>query len=145
LPQEQAGRCAAKNQEPFVTEAKKVLIIEDEAVFAENLQTHFVRCGWNARIACNGKLALIAADEFVPELIVLDYHLPDMNGFQVLDAIRAANHCCGCVLMTGHPTDTVLLQADAQKHAIDRILWKPFPLAGLTQFLAERDATSGTE
>ena len=70
---------------------KKVLIIDDEEVFAGNLQTHFLRCGWDARVACNGKLAVIAADEFLPEVILLDYHLPDMNGFQVLDAIRAGN------------------------------------------------------
>jgi DNA-binding response OmpR family regulator len=112
-----------------VAQGKKVLIIEDEEIFAENLQTHFQRCGWDARVACNGKLAVIAADEFLPELILLDFHLPDMNGFEVLDAIRAGNHCCGCVLMTGHPTDTVL--ADAQRHGIGRILCKPFPLSTL--------------
>ncbi len=128
-----------------MSEARKVLIIEDEAVLAENLQTHFERCGWYARVACSGKKAVMAADEFQPELILLDYHLPDMNGFEVLEAIRAANHCCGCVLMTGHPTDTVLLQADADRHSIERILWKPFPLAGLTQFLAERDSTRGNQ
>jgi DNA-binding response OmpR family regulator len=108
---------------------KRVLIIDDEEVFAENLQTHFQRCGWDARIACNGKLAVIAADEFLPEVILLDYHLPDMNGFQVLDAIRAGNRCCGCVLMTGHPTEAVA--ADARRYGVERILCKPFPLAGL--------------
>jgi len=108
---------------------KRVLIIDDEEVFAENLQTHFQRCGWDARVACNGKLAVIAADEFLPEVILLDYHLPDMNGFQVLDAIRAGNRCCGCVLMTGHPTEAVA--ADARRYGVERILCKPFPLAGL--------------
>jgi DNA-binding response OmpR family regulator len=112
-----------------VAQGKKVLIVEDEQIFAENLQTHFERCGWDARIACNGKLAVIAADEFMPELILLDFHLPDMNGFEVLDAIRAGNHGCGCVLMTGHPTDTVL--ADAQRRGIGHILCKPFPLSSL--------------
>ena len=112
-----------------MAQGKKVLIIEDEEILAENLQTHFERCGWDARVACNGKLAVIAADEFLPELILLDFHLPDMNGFEVLDAIRAGNHCCGCVLMTGHPTETVL--ADAQAHGIGRVLCKPFPLSTL--------------
>jgi DNA-binding response OmpR family regulator len=112
-----------------VAQGKKVLIIEDEEILAENLQTHFERCGWDARVACNGKLALIAADEFLPELILLDFHLPDMTGFEALDAIRAGNHCCGCVLMTGHPTDTVL--ADAQRRGIGRVLCKPFPLSTL--------------
>ena len=112
-----------------VGQGKKVLIIDDEEILAANLQTHFLRCGWDARVACNGKLAVIAADEFLPEVILLDYHLPDMNGLQVLDAIRAANHCCGCVLMTGHPSDMVV--ADARRHGVGRILCKPFPLAGL--------------
>jgi DNA-binding response OmpR family regulator len=119
-----------------VSQPRKILIIEDEEILAQNLQTHFRRCGWDARIACNGKLAVIAADEFLPEWILLDYHLPDMTGFQVLDEIRAANNCCGCVLMTGHPTDTVL--GEAQRLGIERILCKPFPLAGLPGHLVGR-------
>jgi len=112
-----------------VTQTRNVLIVEDEEILAENLQTHLHRCGWNVRIASTGKSAVIAAGEFRPALILLDYHLPDMDGFQVLDVVRAAHHHCGCVLMTGHPTDTVL--AEAQRHGIGHILSKPFPLAGL--------------
>jgi len=115
-----------------VTQTRNVLIVEDEEILAENLQTHLHRCGWNARIAPTGKSAVIAAREFRPALILLDYHLPDMNGFQVLDAIDAA-HPFGCVLMTGHPTDTVL--ADAQRHGIGHVLPKPFALAGLHSLL----------
>ena len=118
-----------------MTRANKVLIIEDEEIFAENLQTHFRRSGWDAQIACTGKSAVAAASEFRPALILLDYHLPDMNGFEALQAIRGADHACGCVLMTGHPTDVVL--ADAKRHAIGRILCKPFSMADLhNQLLA---------
>ena len=112
-----------------MNEFKKVLIIEDEEVLAENLQAHFVRAGWDARIALTGKAALATADEFLPEMILLDYHLPDMDGFQALQAIRASNHCVSCVMMTGHPIDTVRTQA--RRNEIGRILSKPFPMAGL--------------
>jgi DNA-binding response OmpR family regulator len=118
-----------------VAQSNKVLIIEDEEIFAENLQTHFQRSGWNARIASTGKSALKAANEFRPRLILLDYHLPDMSGFEALDAIRAAHHRCGCVLMTGHPSDVVL--ADAKRRAIGRVLCKPFSMVEMhSQLLA---------
>ncbi|HXD38972.1 MAG TPA: response regulator [Ramlibacter sp.] len=109
--------------------SKEVLIIEDEEILAENLQAHFRRSGWNARIASTGKSAMAAAAEFRPALILLDYHLPDMSGFQALEALREADHRCGCVLMTGHPTDVVM--AEAERHAIGRILCKPFSMAEL--------------
>src|SRR6185369_2328215 len=75
---------------------------------------------------------LIATGEFRPELILIDYKLPDMTGFETLDAIRAT-HCCNCILMTGHPDHTV--EAEAQRHGISRILYKPFPMAGLQSLL----------
>lgn len=42
--------------------------------------THFQRFGCEARIACNGKMAMLEAGDFMLEVILLDYHLPDMNG-----------------------------------------------------------------
>jgi len=116
-------------QGPFVAQTRNVLIVEGQEILAENLQTHLHRCGWNARIAPTGKSAVIAAREFRPALMLLEYQLPDMKGFEVLNAIGAAPHRCGCVLMTGYPTDMVL--ADAQRHGIGHILSKPFALAGL--------------
>ena len=109
-------------------QSRKVLIIEDEEILAENLQAHFQRGGWDARIAATGKSAVIAASEFRPGMILLDYHLPDMTGFEVLEAIRAV-HCCSCLLMTAHPADSVL--AEAQRHDIGSILTKPFSMAKL--------------
>ena len=108
---------------------RKVLIVDDEEVLASNLQTYFRRCGWDARVACNGTVAVRTAGEFLPEVILLDFQLPDMNGLKVLEIIRATHDCRGCVLMTAHPPEDVA--EDAKRHGISCILNKPFPLAGL--------------
>ncbi|HXE48915.1 MAG TPA: response regulator [Ramlibacter sp.] len=113
--------------------SKKVLIVEDEEVLAKNLLHHFRRCGWDARIAGTGELAIKSACQYRPELILFDYHLPDMNGFQALEAIRAS-YCCCSVLMTARPEDQAVL-ADARRYGIVHILSKPFPLAGLQKMM----------
>lgn len=111
----------------------KVLIVEDEEILAANIKTHIQRHGWEARIAPTGQEALSALGDFTPQVILLDYHLPDMTGFQILDHICATYGPCPCVLMTGHPTEVIY--ADAERHGIARILCKPFPLADMASSL----------
>jgi DNA-binding response OmpR family regulator len=111
-----------------VSQRKKILIVDDEDVLAKNLQAYFRRHGWEAWIAGTGNAAVIAATQFRPGIILLDFHLPDMNGFEVLRAVRM-QHCCACILMTGNPEDVEL--AEARRHGIARILAKPLSMAGL--------------
>ncbi len=115
----------------------KILIVEDDDILASNLQEHFHRHGWETRIAGTGKAAVAVAIEFRPGIILLDYSLPDMNGFEVLDAIRK-HHCCTCILMTGHPEDAVL--DDARRYCIAHLLAKPFSLKQLDSVFWSRAA-----
>lgn len=126
--------------EETVAQTRKVLIVEDEDILAANLQVHIRRCGWDARIAPTGRMAVSAFGEFLPHVILLDYRLPDMSGFQALDAIRTGRSACGCILMTGHPTDTVM--TEARSHGIRLILCKPFALAELEGHLSSAAAAS---
>lgn len=116
----------------------RMLIVEDEDILAVNLMTYIQRFGWDVRIASTGLQALAAADDFRPELLLLDYLLPDMTGFQILDAIHTHFYRCDCVLMTAHPTDTVL--ADAEQRGINCILHKPFRLNELDVHLSAATA-----
>lgn len=106
----------------------KILIVEDQDVLARNLQTYLRRIGWDTRIAGTGESAVAIAFDFRPGIVLLDYYLPDMNGFDILQAIRA-QHCCACIMMTGHPEHVVL--ADARRLGVAHILAKPFSMAEL--------------
>lgn len=110
----------------------KVLIVEDEHTLGDNLRQYLERRGWNALVARTGTTAVAACSAFQPRVILLDYQLPDMDGFQVLGAIRQT-HGCGCILMTAHPVDEVA--ALAQRHSIRSILYKPFSLADMERRL----------
>lgn len=106
--------------------ANKVLILEDEVIFGENLRRYLEHRGWDALLAVTGREAIAAYAAFAPDVILLDYRLPDMDGFEALCSMRP-DSMRGCVLMTGHPADTVTW--GAERLGIRRILCKPFSLA----------------
>lgn len=115
--------------------ARRVLIVEDEEILAGNLKAHLERAACDACIAADGASAIGLVDAFAPALVVLDYGLPDMSGFEVLDAIRCRRCDAGCILITGHPSGEVV--RGAQQRGIRHILLKPFPLVELSQVVCE--------
>jgi DNA-binding response OmpR family regulator len=112
----------------------KVLVVEDEQLLAENLQGYLQAQALEVRIAHNGETAIGEAERFSPDVMVFDYRLPDMEGFEVLDAVRQ-NRKCHFVLITGHPTAEVCERA--RQLGVSHILFKPFPLAELARAVCD--------
>jgi DNA-binding response OmpR family regulator len=67
---------------------KKILLVEDDNALAEVYRSRLELEGFNVQRVANGEVALSAAQEFKPDLIVLDAMMPKINGFDVLDIIR---------------------------------------------------------
>ena len=99
----------------------KVLVVEDEQLLAQNLQDYLSAQGLDVAIAHDGATAIGLAGTFAPDVLVFDYRLPDMEGFEVLDAVRQ-NRTCHFVLITGHPTAEVCERA--RQLGVSHILFK---------------------
>lgn len=112
----------------------KVLVVEDEQILAQNLEVYLEAQGLEVRVAHDGAKAIALAKTFSPDVVVLDYRLPDMEGFQVLDAVRQ-NRDCHFLLITAHPTSEVCDRA--VQLGISHILFKPFPLAELARAVCD--------
>ena len=65
-----------------------VLVVDDEFGVAEVLQSILEDEGYRVATAINGKQALTRLSEVTPDLIMLDYMMPIMDGTQTLAAIR---------------------------------------------------------
>jgi CheY-like chemotaxis protein len=65
-----------------------VLVVDDEFGVAEVLQSILEDEGYRVATAINGKQALARLSEFTPDLIMLDYMMPIMDGAQTLSSIR---------------------------------------------------------
>ena len=112
----------------------KVLVVEDEELLAQNLKDYLQVQELDVRIAHDGATGIGEAEQFAPDVVVFDYRLPDMEGFEALEAIRQ-NRNCHFVLITGHPTAEVCERA--HQLGVSHILFKPFPMAELARAVCD--------
>ncbi|MFD4758043.1 response regulator transcription factor [Streptomyces sp. NPDC058439] len=66
----------------------RVLVVDDEPDVTDVLAGVMTGEGWQVRTAADGAAALATACEFRPDAVVLDWMLPDLDGLQVLRALR---------------------------------------------------------
>lgn len=66
-----------------------VLVVEDHAVMRENIVTLLEIEGYRVTAAANGRLAIEAARRETPDIVLCDVMMPEMDGHDVLRALRA--------------------------------------------------------
>jgi DNA-binding response OmpR family regulator len=104
----------------------RILIVEDEANIVNLISFRLKRLGHSISSADNGIAALDLAREFAPDLILLDVMLPMLNGFQVLQQLKAEPATAGIPILMltarGHESDI----AAGIEGGADDYLIKPF-------------------
>ena len=89
----------------------RILIIDDEADIRESLQTLLEMEGYYAATAGTGSAGLARLDESTYDLVLLDYSLPDRDGFSVLKEIRAHDMQLPVIMITAYGTVDKAVQA----------------------------------
>lgn len=67
----------------------KILVIEDNLMIRENICEFLELNFYNVRCAENGKDGLTVAREWIPDLILCDILMPEMDGYGVLHELKA--------------------------------------------------------
>lgn len=68
--------------------ARKILVVDDEAVLVETIAYNLEQAGYQVITAADGTSALEAARRESPDLIILDIMLPEMDGLEVCRELR---------------------------------------------------------
>ena len=66
-----------------------ILMVDDNPVNLQVLTSMLKQSGWRPRPVTSGRLGLQAARNEPPDLILLDVNMPDMNGYEVCEALKA--------------------------------------------------------
>jgi CheY-like chemotaxis protein len=103
-----------------------ILVAEDNELSAQVLEQALVRQGHRVRLANNGREALTLAEQGGFDLLLLDVHMPELDGFQVVKAVRERELTAG-----GH-LPIIALTARSRKEDRERCL-----AAGMDEFLTK--------
>jgi CheY-like chemotaxis protein len=91
-------------------------VAEDNELSAEVLEQSLVRQGHRVRLASNGREVLALAEQGGFDLLLLDVHMPELDGFQVVQAVRERERIAG-----GH-LPIIALTARSRKEDRERCL-----------------------
>ena len=80
----------------------KILLADDEADFRKPLAMQIKAWGYDLLEAENGKQTLELAITEKPDIIILDYKMPEMDGFAALERIRKINADVAVVILTAY-------------------------------------------
>jgi len=106
---------------------KKILVVDDEAIYALMLRRALAEDGFDVKSCGLGAEAVALGQIFQPDLLLCDLNLPDgVNGMDVVHALRTGRPELRVVLMSGL-VDTAVKQK-AREANIFRVLEKPATL-----------------
>ncbi|GAA6623921.1 diguanylate cyclase domain-containing protein [Scytonema sp. NUACC26] len=77
------------NQDPSTSNYGNVLIVDDQLDNLRVLSTILAKEGYHVRKALNGQMALTAVKTLPPDIILLDINMPEMDGYEVCERLKA--------------------------------------------------------
>lgn len=114
--------------------AKKILVVDDEPQVRQLMEHFLTERGYEVRVAETGRLGLEALNTFTPDVVLLDMHMPEMDGLETLERLVARAPSLPVIMVTVNDdveTTSRLLQLGAADYVP-----KPFNLEYLEQAIS---------
>ena len=117
----------------------RILIVDDETVFADTLAHIFANAGYETRAVYSAEQALETLSKWVPDLVIVDVVLPIMNGIDLAIRLKFSHPNVVVMMISGQLATTSLAEHAAKGGHQFNILAKPVPvpelLAGASKLL----------
>ncbi len=132
------GHAGATNDEP-IQSAQSILVVEDNTINQKLIRDILTSLGHRATLASTGAEALSAVEDDSFDLIFMDLHLPDIDGYTVAETIRARADDAAKTPIFALTAET---GADVEQRVLDagmvKMITKPIIIDELAQIIAQR-------
>lgn len=118
-----------------MSESKRILIVDDEPNIRLVFRTALGSCNDSVATAGDGETALRWVEESPVDLILLDLHMPGMDGMEVLRRLREAGNNVPVIIVTAH--GSVPHAVEAMKLGAIDFLTKPIAPEALREVVAD--------
>ena len=114
----------------------RILVIDDEPSVADALCLILEDCGYQVVVAATGGEGISHARRARFAVTITDLRLPDMDGLNVIRAVRETDAKAVVILVSSHLTPEI----SAQAHACGAVgvIAKPFPPSAILQLISEQ-------
>lgn len=99
---------------PFNSPKKRVMVVDDHSMFVEMMCSWLEETGYDPVSAASGTQAIQQMQRFPSDLILMDIHLPDQNGWVLLEKFKKRWAGVPIIILTGQGQD-----AESSKKAVD--------------------------
>lgn len=116
---------------------KRVLVVDDDHECRLLLSTVVAQAGFAVDSAADGQMALTLVRSRMPDLVLLDAHLPGLDGFAACDAIKSdpKTEHIAVVILTAFATSEA--QEKSKKAGADEFVSKPFRSETLLELIEQ--------
>ncbi|WP_332664156.1 response regulator transcription factor [Aeromicrobium sp.] len=119
-----------------------VLVVDDDPAILRTLSINLRARDYDVETAADGRSALQIVDERMPDVVILDLGLPDLDGVEVLKRLRAYTQVPVVVLSARHESDD---KVEALDEGADDYVTKPFDMEELLARVRAAIRRSGSE
>jgi signal transduction histidine kinase/AmiR/NasT family two-component response regulator len=127
---------------PAVTprQLKRILVVDDNQDSADSLRMILGALGHEVRVVYSARSAIAAVEEELPDVVLLDIGLPEMDGYEVAAMIRKRHPHAHLVALTGYGQPEDVRRASAAGFSAHMV--KPVDLAELELVLSSPDSST---
>jgi len=144
MPIKVAGATAPRVVAPRAPSPARILVVDDLVASAETLMTLLEMEGFEVKTANEGMAALKIAEDFKPDVVLLDIGLPGMNGFEVANRLRTQPESRDALLIALTGYGEAESRSKSEQAGFDFHMVKPADVNVLLAMLADPDGARRT-